>query len=203
MPFAFSPETGRFRDLTTGRLLPDAVVRRALDTVLDAQIATMRALSQGLIDGTITLTTWQASMMAEIKAGHLVGTSVAVGGWNAMDQSDFGWTGQRIRQQYGFLRGFAGDIAAGRQKLDGSLLSRAELYGHAARATHRAAQRRLAKGRGLEEEKNQLGAADHCGGCLNETSRGWVRLGTLVPCGSRQCLTRCHCVLTYRMRPAA
>lgn len=203
MTFAFDPSTGRYRDLATGRLVLEQTARRALDQVLDAQATSMRALTQGLIDGGVSLADWQLQMMAMIKTGHLTGTSLAVGGWTQMDASDFGWTGQRIRSQYAYLRGFAADIAAGRQQLNGAALARVELYAHAARSTHRAAQQRMAKERGMEMERNQLGAADHCPGCLGETARGWQPIGTLIPCGSRQCLARCHCSLTYKIRSAA
>ena len=202
MPFSFDPTTGRYRD-AAGRFVPDQSIRRALDVVLDAQAQTMRLLSQQLMDGTIMLADWQLAMMQATKAVHLVGTAVAHGGWSQLDQSDFGWAGQRIRTQYSYLNRFAADIASGRQNLDGTLLARSELYAQAGRATHRAAERRLATKRGLAEEKNLLGAADHCAGCLAETARGWVKIGTLVPCGSRDCLVRCHCSLTYRTVQAA
>lgn len=202
MPFSFEPATGRYRD-ANGRFVPDQSIRRALDVVLDAQAQTMRTLTQQLMDGALSLPDWQQQMMQATKSVHLVGLAVAHGGWNQLDQSDFGWVGQRIRSQYGFLNRFGADIAAGRQKMDGTLLARSELYAQAGRATHRAAEQRLATKRGLHEERNVLGAADHCAGCLSETARGWVRIGSLVPCGSRDCLVRCHCSLTYRQRTAA
>lgn len=174
-----------------------------LDSVIDTQALAMRTLTRGLLDGTVSLSQWQLVMMQTAKAINLVGTSVAVGGWNQLGPEWAGFAGQRIRQQYAYLRDFAADIASGRQKLDGTLLARSELYAHAARQTHRAAQERLARSRGMEEEANRLGAADHCSGCLSATAQGWVPLGTLVPCGSRQCLSRCHCSLVFRLAPAA
>lgn len=183
--------------------MPEQTIRGTLDRVIDVQAATMRDLSQGLVNGTLSLADWQLQMMQTVKSGHLIGVALANGGWNNLDQSDYGWAGQRIRTEYGYLRDFAGQIASGKQPLNGVVLARAELYGHAARQTHRAAQRRAAQRRGLEQERNQLGAADHCSGCLDASSRGWVAIGTLVPCGSRNCLVRCHCSLAYRTKPAA
>lgn len=203
MPFGFDPATGRYRDVQTGRLVADETIRGTLDKVIDVQAATMRDLSQSLIDGTLSLADWQLQMMQTVKSGHLIGLALANGGWNSLDQSDYGWAGQRIRTEYGYLRDFAGQIASGQQPLNGVVLARAELYAHASRQTHRAAQRRAAQRRGMKQERNQLGATDHCSGCLGETSRGWVPIGTLVPCGSRTCLVRCHCSLTYRTTRAA
>jgi hypothetical protein len=202
MPFTFDPVLGRYRD-SAGRLITERAVRGALDQVIVTQIASVRQLSQGLLDGRLSLAQWQLQMMQEAKAAHLVGLSVGHGGWNQLNQSDFGWAGQRIRSEYRFLDRFARDIVAGRQALDGTLLSRASMYAEAGRATHRAAQARQAKQRGMEQERNVLGAADHCGGCLSASASGWVAIGTLTPCGSRTCRSRCHCSLSFRVKPAA
>jgi hypothetical protein len=197
MPFTFDASTGRYRN-ASGVLVREDAIRRALDQVLDGSAQTMRELTQALIDNRLSLGAWQAGMMQEVKAVHLVGATLAQGGWNQMTQADFGWTGQRIRSQYGYLRNFAAQIASGTQPLNGIALARAELYAHAGRQTHRAAVERAAKERGMEQERNVLGSADHCSGCLDQTSRGWVGIGELVPCGSRNCLSRCRCSIEYR-----
>lgn len=199
MPFTFDPAVGRYRDAATGRLIREEPIRRALDQVIDAQASQMRALTQSLIDGQINLATWQASMMGSVKNVHIVGATLANGGWAQMDQSDWGWVGAaRIRPQYAYLRDFAAQIASGKQPLNGTALARAELYANAGRATHRAAQERLAQQRGLEMAKSNLGVCDHCALCISEASRGWQPVGTLVPVGSRTCLSRCHCWFSYR-----
>lgn len=198
MTFTWDAATGRYR-LEDGRFVREDAVRRALDAVLNAQSATMRAATQQLIDGGMPLAAWQAQMMQAVKTVHLVGTATAVGGWQQMDDSWNGWTGQRIRAQYRFLAGFAADLASGRQPLNGAALTRIGMYAEAARSTHRAAQSRLAERRGMDQERNQLGSADHCAGCLSATAAGWVEIGTLVPCGSRNCLSRCRCSIQYKM----
>ena len=197
MPFTFDPSTGRYRD-QVGRVIPDSAIRKALDSVLSAQAQSTRDLTQRMMAGSLSLGEWQQAMMQNIKTSHLIGLATSNGGWKNLDQSDFGWVGQRIRSQYGYLRDFAADLQSGRQPMNNTVMVRATMYVDAGRQTHRAAQRRAAEKRGLKQERNQLGAADHCAGCLNETSKGWVPIGTLVPCGSRNCMSRCHCTLLYR-----
>jgi hypothetical protein len=142
-------------------------------------------------------------MAQEMKLLHVGAAGVGRGGWAQMSQSDWGWTGQRLRQQYGFLRNFAHDIATGKQPMDGRLLARAGMYAEAARATQREMQRRTGMLVGRSQERNVLGAAEHCGGCLDATARGWVPIGSLPPVGSRQCRSRCHCVIETRLPEAA
>ncbi len=205
MPFTWSDDELRYRT-ADGRLVRQDAIRSALDRVIDAQSGALRTLTQSLLDGGITLAAWQLQAMQAIKATHLVALAVAHGGWNQLDQSDFGWVGQRIRSQYSYLTKFTLDIWSGKQPLDGTAVARAALYAAAARATHRAAEQRLARRNGMLAEKNVLGEADHCQGqhsCLGETSKGWMPIGSLIPVGERKCKVNCHCRLIYRAEPAA
>jgi hypothetical protein len=200
MPFIWSERTNRYRDTVSGKFVPTQVVRNAVDVVIRATGDRLTTLTRGLQTGTIPLDVWQTTVAQEIKNLHLATAAAAAGGWQQMSPAMNGWTGQRIRTQYEFLRSFAEDIASGKQKMDGTLVVRASLYADAARGTNREMERRMARLGGLQSEKNVLGAADHCSGCLSATSQGWVPIGTLTPVGQRSpCLARCHCHLDYRM----
>lgn len=48
-------------------------------------------------------------------------------------------------------------------------------------------------------ERNLLGIADHCAGCIIETKRGWVPYGTLIPLGQRDCKAGCRCTIIYKV----
>jgi hypothetical protein len=201
MPYAWDAGTARYRG-PSGRFVPDSQAREALDAVIDVQAQQLRTLTERMLNGQIALSEWQRQAMQAIKMAHLDGLALARGGWQQLDQADFGWVGQRIRQQYSYLANFAQQLADGTQPAGSGAVARAAMYAEAGRSTHREAQRRLAKDRGMEQERNFLHSADHCPGCLSETARGWVELGTLVPVGSRSCLSRCRCTLSYRTPPA-
>lgn len=187
----------------SGKVVPQAVVNRALERVLINGANQMRALTEQLQAGTITLSTWQTSMAAEMKLLHTGAAALGRGGWQQMSQSDWGWTGAQLRRHYGFLRAFAQDIATGKQAYDGRMIARAAMYAEAARSTQREMQRRMGQKLGRTEERNQLGAADrHCSSCLGCTARGWVPIGSLPAVGSRSCLSHCHCSIQTRVTPA-
>ena len=183
--------------------MPNSVVLEALDTVIEAQSEVLQSATQALIDGSMSLAEWQTASMQAIKTAHLDGLALARGGWQQLDPVLLGWVGQRIKTQYNYLTMFAQQIADGRQTLGPGAVARASMYAEAARATHREAQRRQAKDRGMDEERNHLSAKESCVGCIEQTLRGWVPVGTLVPCGSRTCLSRCKCSLSYRKFQAA
>lgn len=199
MPFQYDPASRRYRD-SDGRYLPASTVRAAVDTVVASSGQTLRDLTSQLRDGTLSIPMWQQQVAAEVKSLHLATAAASRGGWASMTPSDFGWTGQRLRTQYAYLRGCATDIASGQQSLNGTLEARAALYAEAARSTAREMERRMGAETGMEQERNQLGASDHCPGCLSATSRGWVTIGTLPAVGNRDCRSRCRCVIVTRQQ---
>lgn len=181
-----------------GRFLPRATVRAAVDDFVGATAVQVRALSAGVRGGTVSLAAWEAGMRAAIKDTHLTAAALAKGGWAQMSPADFGLVGRRVRDQYGYLRGFVGDVASGRQALDGRFEARAALYAGAGRQTYYAQTEAELGKRGAEEERSVLHPAEHCGECIEEAERGWVPLGDLVPVGARECRSNCQCSVDYR-----
>lgn len=86
------------------------------------------------------------------------------------------------------------------------VIARAEMYALAgASESYEGGRRQAAIASGFAYEKNVLHPADHCRtevgkpgvGCLDETLRGWQRIGTLTIPGERRCLTRCKCTMSF------
>lgn len=196
--YTWSDASHRYRDLSTGRFVGPDAVRGALDHVIESSKSEMRAVSGRLRSGEIALADWQRGMAQEMKLIHTASAAAARGGWAEMSQSDWGAVGQQTRAQYEFLRNFAGDVATGKQPLDGRFLRRAEMYGEAARATYAETERRMMRREGEDEERRILGAADHCPDCLAAAALKWQPIGTLPRIGESQCRTRCRCSFDYR-----
>jgi hypothetical protein len=197
--FGWNEVAGRYVDLDTGRFVPFLEVRDALESVIDGARDSMHSLTEQLIGSQISLAEWQSGMMDQIKLANVAASAAANGGWAQMSQSDWGAAGQLVREQYDFLRNFAGQVADGTQALDGRALVRADMYGEAARGTFETMQTRYQLiNNGMEEEIRDLGEADHCDGCLEQAALGWQPIGTLDDIGEEECLTKCHCTKRYR-----
>lgn len=104
---------------------------------------------------------------------------------------------QMIQDQFAWLDGMFNDVLSSRQKLDGSLARRSGMYSGAGWSALFEFWRWLARSEGKQYEENVLGDAEHCGGCVEETAKGKVPIGTLVPVGQRTCLSNCRCVLIF------
>ena len=189
----------RYYDAETGRFVPQSEIRNALENLIDQSGLNMNALTQSLQDGKISLADWQTGMMEAIKQSHVASAALANGGWAQMTQSDWGATGQLIREQYDYLRNFAKEIADGTQALDGRLLVRSDLYADAANGTYWEMDKRDHLQSGFDEGRRVLEqGSDHCDDCLEYASEGWMPIDEIPEIGNSQCLTRCRCEIIYR-----
>ena len=181
-----------------GRFVSQSTIRAGLDSFITQTTRSMRGISQQLISGELTLAQWQAEMMVLSKDANLAGVALDRGGWHSMSQADFGRAGQKIRGEYTFLDNFASEIESGRQRLDGSLTRRAQLYGEQGRVSYYDSAEAAAKRDGFDEERSVLTPADSCDECVTEDAKGWQRMGDMTPIGDRTCLSNCRCFVKYR-----
>jgi hypothetical protein len=176
-------------------------VRQGLDRALDHRANDIRAASLRLRDGEISLVEWRRAMREATKDTHVYSAAAARGGFARMAPDDYGRVGALIKKQYGFLEKFLDEINNG-LALDGHFVARSALYVQAARSTYERTNRHEQEEGGMNEEKNVLHPAEHCGQCVRQTARGWVRIGALVPIGERTCLGNDRCTMRYRRRVA-
>jgi hypothetical protein len=183
---------------STGRFVPRSEITEQLFKVTKQSSERMRAISQQLRDGNVSLADWQLQMMQEIKTTHLAGAAMQKGGWQQMTQADFGRVGQIVRREYGFLRDLANGIESGKIKLDGRILIRAAQYGQAGRETQLLFWNQKAADRGYDQERSVLNPAEHCNECVDEAAKGWQALGEMIPIGRRTCRANDRCDKWYR-----
>lgn len=196
--YLWNERAAQYTNRKTGRFVSRQVIRDQLDNVIDASSQVMRAVSQQLRDGDISLAEWQTQMMQQIKTTHLAGGAMQRGGWQQMTQADFGRVGQIVRREYDFLRTFAKQIASGEQKLDGTLARRAGLYGQQGRPTYLAFWDNTAAQRGFDEERSVLQPAEHCTECISEDAKGFQPIGQMIPIGQRICRSNDRCLKEFR-----
>jgi hypothetical protein len=173
-----------------------ADVRRARDATLDRTVTRAQVLASGLRAGLVTGDEWFVAMAQTILDVHLYAAALALGGWRELTPDAITRVTAIVRRQLGYLNRFGQQVAEG-LVLDGRFLSRAGLYIDAGRGTYWSVVGEVMAGEGKRFERNVLHPAEHCQGCLDESARGWVAIGALVPIGDRDCLGRCRCTIEY------
>jgi len=160
-------------------------------------------LASELKSGSISIAEWESAMRDYLREQYRIAVELVCGGDGIITQADWGYEGYLLRQQYEYLHNFAFEIQANPEAWNSARLdARMNLYSESAYTAMADLQAREARLQGFTEETNELGAADHCAGCLTETSRGWVAIGELVPIGDRDCIVKCKCTVRYRREEA-
>lgn len=201
MPLTFNDQAGRFVN-ERGRFVAESSVRAVIDAIADGASARMADAAERMLAGGLSLAEWQADVARTIKLSQVAASTIAHGGAARMGFAEYGAAGREIRSQYDYLRQFAAQVADGSQPLNGSLIARARQYGQASRVAFEREYRRDQMARGYAAERNVLGAAEHCAQCREQSARGWVPTGSLVPVGQRTCRGNCRCSIRYRRESA-
>lgn len=196
--FTWNKKSLRYVD-PSGRFVSAERVRRALIRVADGAKRQIANLSGQLTRGELNVGQWQSQMEQAVKDMHLAATAAAKGGFGSMTQRDYGLAGARIRFHYERLDVFARMVEEGRMTA-GQVKARAGLYASAGLGVYENARREAARGV-MMEEKRVLGAAEHCGVCVEEAAKGWREIGTLRRIGDSPCRANCRC--RFRFRKAA
>jgi len=198
MPYRWEPTagvSGRYRD-ERGRFVASSTVRRELDRYLDTADPA-KALAEALRGRQVSLADWEVGMRRVVKNTHLNAIALERGGWANLTPSDYGRAGQIIREQYGYLRGFANDIASGKQRLDGTLGVRAHLYSQAGRNSYYRSKAENISDR-VTHQRSIRGKRDSCWQCV-ELDRKVFRIddSSFPLPGRRVCNHNCGCHVEY------
>ena len=185
--------------LFQGRRVKREVLRAAAELVVQNAAADVGRVTERLANGAASLGEWEREMQDALKRLHMAQTALARGGWQQMAPANWRAAEKALRFHYPYLRGFAQDIASGRVPLQSpQLLSRAQQYVMAGRATYENERLALHTERGFAEAKRVLAATHHCGVCEEWAAKGWMPINEMLPIGDAQCRVNCNCVIVYR-----
>lgn len=187
-----------FRYISPGGLLvSDVNIRQSLQFALAKAEDRTRGVALRLRNREIAISEYAVEMRVIIKDTQLYSSALASGGWAQMTPRLYGAAGRRIRTQYEFLSRTLTQIRTGQMILDGNFIHWSSMYATSAWSTWSAMRSIAARDAGKTIEWNVLGKAEHCRGCLDQTARGRVPIGTLIPVGERPCLSSDQCHLEY------
>jgi hypothetical protein len=204
--FQWDRKSLRYR--RNGKFVSERAVKLGVRRVIRASQAEMRAVTDEMIRGEITVGDWQARFAGELKNAHVSGAMAGQGGPANMTREDYLRVGRGLKLQYRYLDRFARQVRAG-ELTDDQTRRRAEMYVNSMNGAYEGGRRASAVAAGFDQERNVLGKREkHCTtkvrvGCTELTKRGWVQIESMPLPGSRNCLSGCGCSLKFRRRPNA
>lgn len=195
--WSYDRNAGRYRD-EKGKFLSKASVEKLVDARIDKLQTSLQRYTRMLVDGSITIDQWQASMREAIKTAHVQAATIGYGGRAQMGSGEYGRIGQRLRAEYAYLQKFALDLLE--QRLSGPMaIARASLYAKSVRGSYWQGSELRQQQRGFSLMRRILDAqAVHCADCLTYAAAGIVPIGSLPLPGQRcECGARCKCSVRY------
>lgn len=206
--YSWDDTIGRYRTAGNGQPVNEQAIKQAVNTFSDKAANQMGAIASRLVDGSLGLPEFAATMAQKVNAAHTAAYAAGAGGVARLS----GPTLTEAQDAVGFhlakLDGFIADVRRGGEPGE-TIVARAKLYGLSLPVTQEAAKaevfKKIADSGVKVEERNILGDAEHChttgkiAGCFEEAAKGWVPFGTLTPIGLRKCLFNCRCSCVRRI----
>ena len=203
--YIWDPQAGAWTQ--NGLPLPSLTIRnQAVEPFLRNIKLQMRGISQQLQSGQISLIDWQIQMIRMVKLSQLAAAMVANGGLQNSAPADYKQAETFIAALLVALFAFAKDVETGSQPLNGTILTRGDLYAAAARDSFSEMDRyneQVYKGK--QYERRVLDSqANHCHtegdwiGCPELARMGWQPIGTLPRLYDTPCRTNCQCHWEYK-----
>jgi hypothetical protein len=149
-------------------------------------------------DGTMSLTEFRESMRRMIKTVHMFSAASARGGWASMTSADWDAIDTMVLQEFTYLERLVGRVATGALPMDGRFKQYAGMYADAGKETFYDRLRVSQGEAGRRQERNIMTKLENCGGCKDESAKGWVKRGRLSLPGTRDCRRNCGCYLEFR-----
>jgi hypothetical protein len=195
--WSYDRNTGRYRD-EKGRFLSQKAVEALVESRIGKLDSTLKRTTRSLVDGGISLDQWQTSVREAIKAAHIQAAIIGYGGRGEMGSAEYGRVGQKLREEYRFLQGFARDLLDGRVSSP-MALARIGLYAQSVRGSFLQGEELRKQQQGFSLMRRRLDPqAQHCDDCLAFAARGVVPIGAVPLPGQRcACRSRCRCFVEY------
>lgn len=188
----------RYRDKATGRLVSEGKVLSTIERFNDTTIRdNINSITGRFLDGRIDLSTWQQQMAREIKDGWLINAMAGRGGKNAMEFSDYGRLGGRLRFEYDRLNQFALKIKDGELSA-AQIRANALLYAGGPRVGFFDGKTAAKRDAGFVAEQRFLRPGESCSDCIDYAGRGRQPIGSLPEPGEQsECQRNCNCDKDY------
>ena len=181
------------------RAVPESLLQKDAARFALSTRSQMGDLAAQLVRGEISQEVWYQETRTLMRLSYRRNVLLANGGTETMTPTAWGRFGAEMKKQYKYLDNFAGEIATGKQALNGRVVVRAGMYGDASYAQYQnwKLQAEVRAGYAIEARR-VLHPAEHCEDCVSYAAKGWMPAADVPPIGDSRCLTHCKCSIETR-----
>ena len=191
--FFWDSKSQRYRDSQSGKFLSEQQVRSLTMKAISQVKADMYTIADLLIDGKISVATWESGTQETIKRLHTWNYLLGIGGEKQMNQQEYQTLSNLISKQYEWLRGFA-ETLTNKGMSEAQFLARLDMYAAAGGGSFQRAREEGHQRAGFAWERRRRTKSNSCYPCINYASAGWQPIGTLpAPMQACDCHSNCGC----------
>lgn len=195
MEFEFEPKSQRYRWKDSKKYVSQRVVTSLREKAIAQSLKNARSLTKQMLDGDITVDTWEREFMSELKTRTI--QLYQLGKPGILDITDRGKLGNQLRYQYDKLWGFRQAIVND-ELSEKQIKYRAELYFNKTRWAYEEGRRQSHQINGYIWERRMRRATESCIECIRYAALGWRRIMTLPKIGELcSCQANCKCIFEY------
>lgn len=171
-----------------------AQLRQSHQQQLEQDLSTVAGL---LKNGKIGLGAWEEATAEVLKRMHLQSYLLGRGGQSQISETDARILGDRLRNEYRYLRGFADELKSTGMS-EAMFDSRLRMYLQAHRGSYELGRFQGHLRAGYRWERRYRTKTESCSECLVYAARGWQPIGTLPSPQTRcTCKSNCGCYKKY------
>ena len=193
LEFFWDDKSQRYRDKESGKYLSEQQVRSLTTKAIEQVKADMYTIADLLIDGKISVATWEGGTQEAIKRLHTWNYLLGIGGEKRMNEQEYGVLKNLISNQYEHLRGFA-ETLINKGMSEAQFLARLDMYAAAGNGSFEKAKEEGHKKAGFFWERRHRTKSNSCQPCVSYAGAGWQPIGTLPsPMQECDCHSNCGC----------
>ncbi len=198
--FKFDRNSQRYR-ISSGAGKGQFLSKEAVDALTQKTIRQakddLKTIGNLLLKRKISVGTWEEATAKTLKTIEINQYAIGKGGSGRLNQRDYGLIGQRLKEQYRYLRGFSEDLIAGKLT-EGQLWQRLNLYAADTRHAYELARTESHAQDGYNWERRLRHARDSCSPCIDYAAQGWQAIRSLPNPGDRcTCGSSCKCTKEF------
>lgn len=199
--FRWDRSSAKFRSVDTGRFVSKGRIDAGVKDFAKRAATRIRELGKRFEAGELDEAEFADLARSEVARLHGSLGTLSYGGVDAITARQREKVAAAVGRQLGFFENLVAQLQSGKQRKDGSLLTRLALYGNAGWSTFENGTRDLLQEDGQggpTEERRVLANVEHCVDCVEYAALGWQPVGTLPPIGDSVCRANCKCHFEYR-----
>lgn len=195
--FYFDPKVDRYRYKDSGKLAPTKAIRNLMERRIDNAKNDMEKIIDLYNDGTMNTEEMNKAVAKKLKKIHIENMLLGKGGEKFVNESDYGRTGNVLKNEYRYLKRFFNDVE-NNTMTQKQQKKRINMFANRGRLSYWKSKEKINKEAGKKWMRRHLSVAEHCADCISYRNAGWQPVGTLPqPTEACECTANCKCYVEY------